>query len=1147
MAFGIGFPFGMQGTGGVGGDIISTPGIDAPNFTGTLALIDAPVGTTYNVNIAALNTGGSIATYSLNGTLPSGLALNTSTGSIVGTTTTAATYSGYSVNGTNASGTDTTNTDSVIISGASGDTVDASFRIARNTTTSVNQNAAFTVLIDANVTSGPAPLAVNLDGFINSTFTGISDPENELSFWWDFGDAGAVFENIPADHPFGKDATTAMGDTTGHVYESEGSYTIKLYVYDHVTGDVGYAESAISVSNADTFYAGTKTVCLDTSGVFAGAPTGSNNQTTWSGFATAIKATGDHRGLIRYGEDVDADLQVDNRNDGIYRYGAFGNPANGLPIVRQVLGGYLIYVRIYGNLLITEWDVRGDYNPVDGTGETYKDEFLFAYGGDNIALWRNKVAGLNMAFNAGETAPASKNFVIQDNLITDFYDHGVFGHLNNTTVRGNSIKQNLSATDGGGGKKSSASCIGFTETGDGVKVAFAHGFDMDGNTGKNLFVAKRVLATGVITEMVLTTDYTTTNPADGNTSGVVTYVVAPLATEEVYIYYRRWADHGPIRTARAHPCAITHNDMLTRTGWFVDGSIQPTIRYNSTGDIGHRGNINMNRCVGGNQVIHAGPSDDANDSFLGNVKIESNYVEADGSTWRFISTQFGNSIIRNNVLRKYDQANTDGRVSLEGAFDTGVGPLSSAANTAGKVRIYNNTIINEHSATYSAVNMVVTTQNATSDTVMTDVVESNNLVYAPSLPTPNTTNTPIDLGNYGAVQAGNPAIDNGSNLQQLVWDDFFGSTRGVVNSLGASDQPQALTAPTMGTIAFTTATEGVAYSYQIPLTGGTATSINVVTGAMGNGLSVSTTGLISGTPVDGTDLTGLSFSATNAIGTSSTSNVDTLVVDAAVLLVPVLSGTFNIADGTVGDVLNQDVSSLETGGGAATGWAFTGTPPTGLSISSVGVITGTLVEQTLAGNSYGVKATNATGDSNILLDADGITVSAAAALELDFDAVDTYLTIPPTALVVGDLISFKFKATGNLSYASLIGGPPAMRFYVVSQIRWATWLDTVTLDGTAITSNTVQSEVEDGLEHTIVARVANNYTYEYFGSYNGSSEFYNGVLKDLSIDRTANGGGVTTWAINSGVTGVTATESPVVDANSIGDITIHNAASGDWS
>lgn len=101
------------------GNIIAVSPIEVPDFTGALGLLDGPIGTTYSVNVAALNTGGAIEEYELNGTLPAGLTLSTSTGYITGSTTTAATYSGYSVSGTNASGTDTTNTDSVTITASS--------------------------------------------------------------------------------------------------------------------------------------------------------------------------------------------------------------------------------------------------------------------------------------------------------------------------------------------------------------------------------------------------------------------------------------------------------------------------------------------------------------------------------------------------------------------------------------------------------------------------------------------------------------------------------------------------------------------------------------------------------------------------------------------------------------------------------------------------------------------------------------------------------------------------------------------------------------------------------------------------------------------------------------------------------------------
>lgn len=95
-----------------------------------------------------------------------------------------------------------------------------------------------------------------------------------------------------------------------------------------------------------------------------------------------------------------------------------------------------------------------------------------------------------------------------------------------------------------------------------------------------------------------------------------------------------------------------------------------------------------------------------------------------------------------------------------------------------------------------------------------------------------------------------------------------------------------------------------------------------------------------------------------------------------VVVAPVLSGIFNIPNGTSGDIVNLDISGLRTGGDTPTSWVFAGTPPTGLSINNVGIITGTLVTETLAGNSYGIIASNKGGVSNTLLDADGIIVSA---------------------------------------------------------------------------------------------------------------------------------------------------------------------------
>ena len=88
-----------------------------------------------------------------------------------------------------------------------------------------------------------------------------------------------------------------------------------------------------------------------------------------------------------------------------------------------------------------------------------------------------------------------------------------------------------------------------------------------------------------------------------------------------------------------------------------------------------------------------------------------------------------------------------------------------------------------------------------------------------------------------------------------------------------------------GTLALSTATEGQAYTFSIVNlfnTGGTPTSYAMETGSVGTSTLTfnTTTGVLSGTPANDTDLTGLSFSATNAGGTSATSNTDTLTINA---------------------------------------------------------------------------------------------------------------------------------------------------------------------------------------------------------------------------------------------------------------------------
>ena len=181
------------------------------------------------------------------------------------------------------------------------------------------------------------------------------------------------------------------------------------------------------------------------------------------------------------------------------------------------------------------------------------------------------------------------------------------------------------------------------------------------------------------------------------------------------------------------------------------------------------------------------------------------------------------------------------------------------------------------------------------------------------------------------------------------------------------------------------------YSYDLntAIVDGTAVSSYSETSGIfpSNGLTFDTsTGILSGTPTPTSEevILGITFTVTNNAGTSNESTAADLTVLPA-LQVPTISGIFNMPDTSAGRQFDSDVSTLVTGGDAATGWTLTGTPPTNAVIDSAGLITGLAIEESRGANSYGVQAFNNAGPSvDILTDADGINIGPNTDLTADF-------------------------------------------------------------------------------------------------------------------------------------------------------------------
>ncbi|MCB0339845.1 MAG: DUF4215 domain-containing protein, partial [Bdellovibrionales bacterium] len=143
-------------------------------------------------------------------------------------------------------------------------------------------------------TSGVAPLAVHFDAADTTGTT--NSPFRDLIYSWDFGDPNSGVWSTN-----GKSRNSASGPVSGHLYNDPGTYKAKVSVVDQF-GNYNEKEIEITVTDANSFFAGTKTTCISTSANFSGCPSGSQTVTT-SSFNTAMNYfdTG-KRVLFRRGE-----------------------------------------------------------------------------------------------------------------------------------------------------------------------------------------------------------------------------------------------------------------------------------------------------------------------------------------------------------------------------------------------------------------------------------------------------------------------------------------------------------------------------------------------------------------------------------------------------------------------------------------------------------------------------------------------------------------------------------------------------------------------------------------------------------------------------------------------------------------------------
>jgi len=200
-------------------------------------------------------------------------------------------------------------------------------------------------------------------------------------------------------------------------------------------------------------------------------------------------------------------------------------------------------------------------------------------------------------------------------------------------------------------------------------------------------------------------------------------------------------------------------------------------------------------------------------------------------------------------------------------------------------------------------------------------------------------------------------------------------------------------APSITTASLPAGTVGAAYNQTLAPSGGASPLTWSFTGTMPSGLSLSaSTGAITGTPTAASSPS-LTFKVTDANGATATKTL-TLTINTALAIT-----TTSLPQGMVGAAYSQTLAA--SGGTSPLSWSFTGTMPSGMTLSSSGAITGT--PTTASSPSLTFKVTDANG------------ATATKALTLTINAALAITTAAPLPVgTVGIAYSQTFAANGGI-------------------------------------------------------------------------------------------------------------------------------------
>ena len=853
------------------------------------------------------STGGAVVSYSVSPSLPAGLALDTSTGSISGTPTAITSSATYTITATNTGGTDTASMTIIVNDVAPSITYGSSSLILTKgtamTTETVTSNGGAVVSYSVSP-SLPAGLSLDTStGSISGTPTAIT--------------SSATY-TITATNTGGTDTasmTIVVNDVSPSITYSSTSLTLeKGTAMTTLTPTTG-GGTITSWSVSPSLPAG---LSLDSStGAISGTPTAVTSSASYTITATNTGGT-DTATMTIVVNDIAPSISYSSSSITLTK---------GTAMTTETVtstGGAVVSYSVSPSLP-AGLSLDTSTGSISGTPTAVTSSATYTI----------------TATNTGGTDTASMTIVVNDIAPAIAYSP------NSLTLTKGTTMTTATVTSTGGTVVSYA-----------VSPSLPAGLSLDTSTGA---------ISGTPTAITSSASYTITATNTGGTdTATVTIVVNDLAPSSV--------------TYSSTSLSLTNGTTMstitpttgggTATSWSISPSLPSGLNFNNT-----TGAISGTPNAITSSATYTVTATNTGGSATATLTIEVNIAPPSSITYSPSSF----TLTKGTAMATVTPTASGGTIASWSVSPTL--PAGLSLNTA------NGTISGTPTTVTSSATYTVTATNAGGSSTATLTIQVNDIApsaitYSPSSltltkGTTMTTAVPTTSGGTptswsvspslpaglalssttGAI-SGTPTATSPSATYTITANNSGGSATATVTILVNDAAPSSVTySPSSFTL-----TKGTAMTTATPTSGGGTPTSWSISPSLPSGLTFDTSnGTISGTPTAVSSSTSYTVTATNA-GGSGTATVTIQVNDVAPSSITYTPNSFTLTNGTP-----MTTTTPTSGGGTPTSWSISPSLPSGLSLdNSTGAISGTPTAIT-SSTTYTITATNTGGSATAVV------------------------------------------------------------------------------------------------------------------------------------------------------------------------------------